>query len=113
MKLEKKRNDCDVIINGIENSVEDFGNCFVSLFDEKQTKMSVVKNLFKFGGSLTKLTLNTTSCVVKNVPKAVVAVAGAKREVVNALEDEWNQYQKEQKEDALNEKIKQLSLKKS
>jgi len=113
MKLEKKRNDCDVIIDGIEDTIGNLGNCLESLFDEKQTKIGVVKNIFKFGGSLTKLTLNTTSCVVKNVPKAVVAVAGAKREVVNALEDEWNQYQKEQKEDALNEKIKQLSLKKS
>ena len=111
MKLVKKRNDCDVIIDGVANTVGDLGNCLESLFDKRQTKMGVVKNLFRFGGSLTKLTLHTTSCVVKNVPKAVVAVAGAKREVVNAIEDEWNQYQKEQKEDALNEKIKQLSLK--
>ena len=111
MKLVKQKNDCDVIIDGIENTLGDLGHCFDSMIDEKQTKISVVTNIFKFGGTLTKLAFTTTSCVVKNVPKAVVTVAGAKREVVSAIENEWNQYQKEQKEDALNKRIKQLRLK--
>ena len=111
MKVRKQKNDCDVIMDGIENTFGNLGECFDSLLDEKQTKMSVVKNLFNFGGSLTKLAFDTTSCVVKNTPKAVVAVASAKREVVTVIEEEWNDYQKQQKEDALDEKIKQLKLK--
>ena len=79
MKVVKHKDSCEIIIDDIESSFEDLGECFESLFDEKQSKGSVVKNLFKFGGSLTKLAFDTTSCVVKNTPKAVVAVASAKR----------------------------------
>ena len=111
MKLVQKKNDCDVIINGIENSFENLGACLESIVDEKQSKMGVVKHLFKFGASLTKLAVDTTVCAVKNTPKAVVAVAGAKRELVDSIENEWNQFNKEQQEEALNEKIKQLKLK--
>jgi len=111
MKSGNVRSDCDVIIDDLENTFGNLGNCLESIVDEKQTKMSFVKNLFKFGGSLTKLALNTTSCAIKNTPKVVVAVASAKREVVHAIEDEWTQYQRQQKEEVLEEKIKQLKLK--
>ena len=111
MQLVKKKNNCDIILNGIEDTFVDLGECFESCIDEKQTKFGVLKNIFKFGSSLIKLTFNTTTCVVKNIPKAVVVVAGAKREIVNVIEDEFNQYKREQKEDALNERIKQLKLK--
>ena len=111
MKSVNYRSDCDVIIDGLGNTFDNLGNCLESIVDEKQTKMSVVKNIFKFGGSLTKLALNTTSCAIKNAPKAVVAVASVKREIVHAVEDEWTQYQREQKEEALEQKIKQLKLK--
>jgi hypothetical protein len=105
------KNDCDIIINNVEDVFTDLGDCFESVFDERKTKGNVIKNIFRFGGSLTKLAFNTTSCVVKNAPKAVVAIADTKREIINAVEDEWNDYQKEQKMKALEDKITQLKLK--
>ena len=41
----------------------------------------------------------------------MVAVAAVKREIVNTIEEEVRETQKQYKEDALNEKIKQLRLK--
>jgi len=110
MKLVKETNSCDVIIGDIENSFSNFGNCLESVFDNKQTKMGVVKNLFKFGGSLTKLAFDTTSCAVKHAPKAIGAAANAKREVMNAVEDEWSEYQKEKRREALDRELKLLGL---
>lgn len=103
--------DCDVLLDGIENVFQDLGSCLESTFDDRKSKMSVVGGLFKLGKSLTKLTFNTGVCVVKNTPKAVVAVAAVKREIVNTVEEEVHEYQKQQKVDALNEQIKQLKLK--
>lgn len=108
----EKSNNCEILIEGAEDSLKRLGNCFESAFDEKQTKMNVVGNIFGLGASLTKLALNTTGCAIKNAPKAVVAVASVKREIVNAIEEEVRETQKQHKEDALEEKIKQLKLKK-
>jgi len=108
MKTLQTTNDCDVILNGLKDSVVNLENCFESVFDERQSKMGVIKNLFRFGGSLTKLAFDTTTCAVKHAPKAVVAVASVKREVVHAIEDEIHEYKKAQQEDALLQKIKQL-----
>ncbi len=109
--MRTSKSDCDVLLTGVENVFDSLGNCLDSAIDERKSKMSVVKNIFKFGGSLTKLAFNTTTCAVKNVPKAVVAVAAVKREVVTAIEEEYYDYQRELKEEALNEKIKKLRLK--
>ena len=106
------KNDCEILLGNAENMLNDLGKCLDTAFDKNKTKMNVVGSIFSLGKSLTKLTFNAGYCAVKNAPKAVVAVASAKRELVNALEDEYNQYQKQLKEDALNEKIKQLQLKK-
>ena len=106
-----KKSDCDVLFDGVENVFNDLGSCVEDTFDERKSKMSVVGGLFKLGKSLTKLTFDTGVCVVKNTPKAVVAVAAVKREIVSAVEEEVHEYSKQQKEDALNERIRQLKLK--
>ena len=108
---ENKPNDCDVLMGKLDHTLDDLVNCFETAFDEKKTKMNVVGSIFGFGASLTKLTLNVAGCAIKNTPKAVVAVAAVKREIVADLENEWNQHKKEQQEEALNEKIRNLQLK--
>ncbi len=107
----KERTDCDVFIDHAEETIGSFGECIESMFDERKSKMNVVGNVFGFGKSLTKLAFNATGCAIKNAPKAVVAIASAKREFITAVEGEYRGYQKQQKEDALSEKIKQLQLK--
>ena len=109
--MYKEKNDCDVLMNNAESVFSDLGNCFDTAFDEKKTKMNVIGSIFSLGKSLTKLTVNAGCCVVKNIPKAVVVVAAAKRELVTAIEEEIHEHQKQVKEDALNEKIKHLRLK--
>ena len=106
-----KPTDCDILVSKAENTLYDLESCIDSVFDDKKTKMNVVGSIFRFGFSLTKLTFNAAGCAVKHAPKAVVAVAAIKREIVDDLENEWNKIQKEQKEEALNEKIRQLQLK--
>jgi hypothetical protein len=113
MAFEKqvKKTDCDVVIDNIENVFDSLGNCLESAIDDKKTKMNVMSSIFGLGKSLTKFAFHTTTCLVKNTPKAVVAVAAVKREIVTGIEEEYRDYQKQIKEDALDEKIKQLSLK--
>jgi len=106
-----KKSDCDVLLNNTENVFKDLGNCFETAFDEKKTKLNVVGSIFGLLGSLTKFTFNVTGCAIKNAPRAIVAVAAAKREVVGIIEEEYMDYKKQQKEDELNEKIKQLTQK--
>jgi len=70
--------------------------------------------MFGLTKSLGKLVLNATGCAIKNAPKAVVTVAAVKRELVTAIEEEiyeHNKQAKQAKQDALDEKIKQLGLK--
>jgi len=104
-------NDCDLLIGKLEDTLGDLENCFDVVADEKRTKMNVIGSIFSFGASLTKLTLNVAGCAIKNTPKAIIAVAAVKREIVADLESEYSQYQKELKEEALNDKIRQLQLK--
>lgn len=106
-----EKSDCDIIFNNAEDTLNSLGNCFEYSFDDKKSKLDVVGSIFGFVGSLTKLTYNVTGCAIKNAPKAVVAVASVKREIVTAIEEEIHTHQKQLKEDALNEKIKQLRLK--
>jgi hypothetical protein len=49
-----------------------------------------------------------TKFLAKNTPKAIVTVAQVKREIFDMAETEYREYQKQQKEDALNDRIKQL-----
>jgi len=108
---QEKQSDCDILFDKFEGTIGDLGNCVDTLLDEKKTKMNVVGSLFSFGVSLTKFTFNVLGCAVKNTPKAIVTVAAVKREIVQEIESEYREYQKELKEDALNEKIKLLQHK--
>jgi len=105
------KSDCAVLEDNFINVFENLGECLDSVVDEKKTKMNVVGSLFGIVGSIGKLALNTTGCAIKNAPKAIVAVAAVKRELIEAGTQEWNKYQKQQKEEALHEKIMQLKLK--
>jgi len=107
----EEQSDCSILLDGAEDSFKKLGECFDDVFDDKKTKVDVVGSLFGFGASLTKLAFNATGCAIKNVPKAVVAVADAKRDLVNAIEDEIRESQKQIKQDALDAKIEQLRLK--
>jgi len=104
--------NCNKIINDIEDIFNDLGYCVENTFNPNQPKTNVVKGLFRFGGSLTKLAFDTTSCAIKNTPKAIVTVAALKKELLDTIEEEIDEYQKQQKIDALNHKIKQLKHKK-
>ncbi len=44
-RYEYKKSDCDILIDNTKDVFGDLGNCFESAFDEKQTKMGVVKDL--------------------------------------------------------------------
>ncbi|MEA1892183.1 MAG: hypothetical protein U9N33_05660 [Campylobacterota bacterium] len=107
----KEQSDCDILIDGAEDSLKKLENCFDDAFDDKKTKMNVVGSIFGLGVSLTKLAFNATGCAIKNAPKAVVAVAAVKREIVQEIENEYNEHKKEQQKEALDEKIRQLGLK--
>lgn len=109
--MKRKKNDCDILLGGVEDVFGSLGECFESALDKKKSKFSVVKSIFKFGGSLTKLAFNTTTCAVKNAPKAVVTVAAVKREIVTAIEEEIHEQRKQAQKDALDAKIKKLQLK--
>ncbi len=104
----KKQSDCDLLLNDVENVFGSLGSCLDSAFDEKKSKMDVVKGAFGFGKNLLKFGFNGTKCAVKHTPKAIAIVADVKRKVIDGPTEEYSKIQKEMKEDALNEKIKRL-----
>ena len=106
-----KRTDCEVLFDCGKNIFEDLGNCLDGTFDDKKTKMNVLGNIYSLGKSLTKFTFNAGYSAVKNAPKAVVAVASAKRGLMTVIDDEINEHNKQLKESALDKKIKQLGFK--
>ena len=111
-KHMKKKGDCDVIKGDVENVFGSIGNCFDTALDEKKSKLQVFGSFCGIGVSLLKLGFDGTVCTVKYTPKAIATVADAKRKVIDGATDEYQKFQKEIKEDALNEKIKKLKNKK-
>lgn len=109
--MKTQNSDCNIILDSAERVINNLGSCIDSVFDEKKTKMNVVGGILGIGSSLTKLVFNVTGCAIKNAPKAIVAVAAVKREVINAATEGYNEYQKQEKKDALDAKILQLKLK--
>ena len=105
------KKDCDVILDNVEDVFSELGNCLEATFDEKQTKVGVLKSLFGFGKSLTKLTFNTGKCAIKYTPKAIVTVASVKREIVTAIQEEIKEQKKQAQMEALEQKIQQLAIK--
>ncbi len=104
----EKKNDCDVILDDVESLFGSIGNCFETAFDERKTKMQVMGSILSILKPTTKLLWDGTSCAVKNTPKAVTAIANVKRELTDTITEEYHEYQKELKEQALEEKIAQL-----
>lgn len=111
--MKKNHSDLDQLANDVEEVFGDLTNCINDVINIKETKSDVVKSFFSMGGSLANLAFNATSTVVTNTPKLVVAVADVKREIVNDIETGMRELQKQQKEEALEEKIKNLKLKMS
>lgn len=103
--------DCKRIERSAVEVFENLGECFESVLDERQTKTDVVKGIFGIGKSLTKLGWNLGSCAVKHAPKAAVAVAQAKREIVDTIEESYREAQKAQAEAELEAKIRKLATK--
>ena len=108
----KKQNDCNLLLNDVENVFGSLGNSIDAAFDERQTKMDVAKSVFGIGKNLLKFGFNGTKCVVKHTPKAIATAADMKRKVIDGTTEEYGKFQKEMREDALNEKIKQLKYNK-
>ena len=109
--MERKKNDCDLILDDVENVLGSIGDCLESAFDEKKSKLQVVGSLFGIGKSVAKFGWDAGSCAVKHTPKAIATVANAKRELTETITDEYQKFQKEMKEQALEEKITQLKRK--
>ena len=109
---KRRQSDCDIIMNDFENLFGSIGNCFDTVFDEKKSKMQAVGSLFGLGKSIVKTGWDTGSCAVKHTPKAIVTVAKYKREFVDSVTEEIGNIQKQMKEDALNDKIKRLTVNK-
>ncbi len=107
----KKENDCDVILNDVENIFGSIGNCIDTALDEKKSKMQVVGSLFGIGKSIARFGWDATRCAVKHTPKAIATVASAKRELTETISGEYQKFQKEIKEKELEEKIAQLKRK--
>ena len=107
----QNKSDCEVIMEDVENVFGNIGNCLGAAFDDEKSKMDVTKSVFGIGKSLLKFGWHTTSCVVKHTPKAIATVANAKREFTDTITDAYQKYQKQIKEEELNEKIKQLKSK--
>ena len=107
----EERSDCERIERSAVEVFENLGECFESVLDERQTKTDVAKGLFGIGKSLTKLGWNLGSCAVKHAPKAAVAVAHAKREIVDTIEESYREVKKEQAEAELEARIRKLATK--
>lgn len=109
--MKTKKSDCDILMNNTENMFNSLGKCIDTIADDKKTKMNVIGSIFGVGKSITKLTFNVGLCAIKNTPKVVVAIAAVKREIVTATTEEYNEYQRQIKKEALDAKIMQLKLK--
>ena len=107
-KRKHTKTDCDLLLNDVENVFGSIGQCFDAAFDDKQSKMDVTKSIFGIGKNLLKFGFTGTTCIVKNTPKAIATVASVKRELTDTITDEYTKYQREQKEQALLEKIENL-----
>ncbi len=106
--MRRRQSDCDLLLGDAENLFGSLGDCLGAAFDEKKSKMDVAKGAFGFGKNLLKFSFNGTKCVIKHTPKAVVTVANAKRELTDTITNEYKKFQKEQREQVIEEKIKLL-----
>ena len=98
------------IFGKIENVFGNLGNCVEALVENR--KKDALKSVFGIGKSLTELTIETTSCAIEHTPKAISTIREVKKEIVSGIEEEIHNYQKEQKEKLLDDKINSLKGKK-
>ena len=105
---KRRQSDCDLLLGDVESVFGSLGDCLDAAFDEKKSKMDVAKGALGIGKNLLKFGFNGTKCVVKHTPKTVVTVANAKRKLTDTIASEYQKFQKEQREQALEEKIKLL-----
>jgi len=102
---QEQPSDCDILIGKTKNTLDSLENCFDTIVDDKKSKLNVVSSMFKFGTSLTKLTLSAAGCAVKNTPKAVVAYSSKKKQIVNAAETLIDDINKEFKKNLIMLKV--------
>ncbi len=108
----KRKSDCDIIMDDFGHLGNSLENCFDTLFDENQSKMKKAGSFLGVLGSASKLLFHGGSCAVKKTPKALATVANAKREVTETIVNEYQQYQKELKQNELEDHIRKLKSKK-
>jgi len=106
---KKDKHSCDILVNDIENTFENLGYFFDALADDKKTKMKVVESLFKVFGNFIKFVWHSIFFTIKYTPKAIVSIANVKHEIVDEILNSHNEYNRQFKENALNEKIKKLN----
>lgn len=78
--------------------------------DQKNSTLS--SELLNASGLLLKLTWQATKFIVRNAPKAIVTIAHVKREITDAIVDEYQSVQKYRREEELNQKIRALKERK-
>ena len=98
------------IFGKIGNVFENLGDCVEAIVDNR--KKDALKSVFGIGKSVVGLTIETTSCVIENTPKVVSTIRDIKQDIVSEIEDGINDYQKQKKEQLLEDKIKMLKQKK-
>ena len=69
-----KKDNCKVIIDDFGNVFGDVGDCLTTVFDENKKTSGLFGNLFSLTKSVSRLTFDVGSCVVKNTPKAINAI---------------------------------------
>lgn len=106
--FDDKKSDCDILLNDVENVFGSIGQCFEAVLDDRKSKMQVAGSVLGILGATTKFLFHGTTCVAKNTPKAIVTIANAKRELTDTISNEYQEFQKEQREIALDTKIKML-----
>jgi len=94
------------IFNKIEKVFINLDGCLEALVENR--KKDAVKKLFGVGKSLTELTIETTSCVIKHTPQAISTIREVKKDIISTIETEIKEAQKEEKQRLLEDKIKKL-----
>ena len=75
--------------------------------------MGIMKDVFGVSVILTKALWETGKFVLKHTPEVIVTVAAVKREISDAVQEEYATYKKEQLNQQLENEIKLLMEKKS
>jgi len=106
----KRKSDCDIIMDDFGHLGNSLEKCFDTLADERKGKLKKVGSVMSVLGATGRLLWDGGSCAVKNTPKALATVASVKREVTETIVNEYQQYQKEVKQQELEERIRQLKI---